>query len=166
MKKFIIIAGLICSLALGVYAANQSISIASGVMTNFPINSGSVKITQILISSPGTNYSTNIQFIDTYTNWLLYTNAAYSNTLTYATNYTLSWTNYYGVVNSWTNYTLVDLTNNLVPASTNIFPIRITTSIPTNSSLKFDSVNYYFQSGLWITNSGPGSINATITYQQ
>ena len=165
MKKLFLTLGLSALVSYGAFAASQTVSIASGVMTNFPIQSGSVKITQILMSSATTNYSTSIQFVDTYTNWLVYTNAAYSNILSYATNYTLNWTNYYGAVNSWTNLTLVDLTNS-VAGTTNNFPTRILTSIGTNSSLKFDNVNYYFQNGLWITNSGPGAVSFTITYQQ
>jgi hypothetical protein len=167
MKKILSSILMLGALVVNTFAASQSITIPSGTMTNFPINGGSVKVTQIITTAAGTNYSTNIVFVDTPTNWLVFTNAAYSNTLSYATNYVITYTNYYGRTNNLTNIMLVDLTNNLVAATTNFFPQRVILSIPSNvASVKYDQVNYYFNEGLWVTNSGPGAVSVTITYQQ
>lgn len=166
MKKLSLGLILIGALVSNTFAATQAITVPSGTMTNFPISYGSVKIQQIIVTTPGTNYTTNYEFIDTPTNWLVFTNSAYSNILSYATNYVTTWTNYYGKVNSDTNIDLVDITN-AVAASTNYYPVRIIGSVPTNNATAvLSGVNYYFVSGLWVTNSGPGAATFTITYQQ
>lgn len=167
MKKLLLSSLLFGALATGAFAASQAITVPSGTMTNFPINLGSVKLTQIIASCPGTNYTTNVVFVDTPNNSLLYTNAAYSNTLSYATNYVITYTNYYGRTNNLTNLVLVDVTNNLVAATTNNYPQRLIFALAgSNTSVRFDQVNYYFVEGLWVTNSGPGAVTLTITYQQ
>lgn len=149
-----------------VKAATTSLTIAAGVMTNLiTLNNGSVKVTQFVLTSTGTNIS-SIQAIDTYTNWLKYTNSAYTNILTYGTNLVVTWTNYYGATNTVTNSgSLVDITNS-VAGTTNTFPVRVILATPTNSSTRIDNVNYYFNDGIWITNTGSGNANVTITYQQ
>ena len=166
--KPVVIAGLLL-VSPRLFAASATVSVAGGVMTNFSLLVGNspVKVTQVIITSAGTNQA-SVNMIDTYTNWLVYTNAAYSNTLTYVTNFVSVWTNYYGVTNTVTNSaSLIDVTNNLVAGTTNIFPVRMSISTPTNSSTKFDNVNYYFQNGVWVSNVlAGGTCSVTITYQQ
>lgn len=164
MKK-LILSLLLAVSCFQLTAATTSLTIASGVMTNIPlILQGNVKLTQIALASTGTNV-VSVQFIDTYTNALSYTNAGYTNILSYATNYISTWTNYYGATNSWTNISLVDITNN-VAGTTNLFPVRIIMATPTNTTTRIDSVPYFFTSGVWVTNTGTGNANLTVTYQQ
>jgi hypothetical protein len=166
MKKYI----LYCLTALSLVSASKavtiSVTVAPGVMTNFPtLVAAPVKVTQVVITSAGTNIAQG-QLIDTPTNQFFYTNAAYSNILTYATNYVSTWTNYYGATNVVTNTSsLVDVTNS-VAGTTNTYPVRIVLSTPTNTSTRIDNVSYYFQNGIWATNTGTGSATFTITYQQ
>jgi len=124
-----------------------------------------LKVTQVILTA-STATNTSVQLWDTYTNQTLFTNAAYSNILTYVTNYVSVWTNYYGVTNTVTNKaSLVDITN-LVAGTTNSFNQVMVLSAPSNTTIKVDQVNYYFQNGIWITNTSSGNAVVTITYQQ
>jgi hypothetical protein len=171
--KIIAIAVCVATLVLSptLYGFTTSMLINPGVMTNFPtipftVN-GPVKVTQIIISSSSTNVS-NLEFVDTPTNTLTWTNAAYSNILSYATNVVTNYVNYYGRTNSYTNLSLVDVTNS-VPAVTNNYNVALHPIITTNATATFQNVNYYFVNGLWITNvaaPGSGPSTVTITYQQ
>lgn len=164
-SALVVAASLILSSRKG-EAASTSVTIPSGTMTNLiTLNNGSVKVTQIVLTSITTN-AVNCYFIDTYTNWLAYTNAGYTNILTYVTNYVSVWTNYYGRTNTVTNSaSLIDVayTN---AGTTNAFPIRMILSTPTNTSVRVDNVNYYFNDGIWVSNSASGNAQVTITYQQ
>lgn len=146
-------------------ATTYSVLIPAATATNLTLVPGAAKITQIIASCQGTNLST-FYIYDSPSNSFLYTNSAYSNILSYATNYVNTYTNYYGVTNITTNLNLVDITNS-VAATTNTFPLRISASIPSNSvATIFSGVNYYFTSGAWATNSGSGAVTLTVTYQQ
>lgn len=163
-NKFISVLALF-GLTLSLQAATISQTIATGVMTNIiGMAGGPVKVTQIIISSPSNNIA-SVQLIDTWTNQLNYTNLAYTNILTYATNYVSTWTNYYLATNSVTNLSLVDVTNS-VASTTNAYPIRMTLVAQTNSVVRVDNANYYFANGLWLTNTGPGNVTVTLTFQQ
>jgi hypothetical protein len=168
--KSLLIAGLF---SLGVYdasALSTSLTLANGAFTNFPyLNQGGAKLTQIIVSSSTTNV-VKLSFVDTATNSLTYTIPAFTNVLTYATNVSKVYTNYYNVVttNIWTN-ALVDLSNYVASVTvTNNMPLNI--QINTNTTSKFDAVNYYFLQGVWVTNgtgtSAAGPAIVTITYQQ
>lgn len=150
----------------GAQAATTSVTIPPGVMTNFTLLSqGSLKVTQVILTA-STATNTTVQLWDTYTNQTLFTNAAYSNILTYVTNYVSTWTNYYGVTNKVTNTaSLVDITN-LVAGTTNSFNQAMVLSAVASTSIRVDAANYYFQNGLWITNTSSGNAVVTITYQQ
>lgn len=145
-------------------ASTFAVTVASGVMTNLIPTTGSVKISQIVATCAGTNFST-FQIYDTSFTNTMYTNTAYTNISSYGTNYVTTWTNYYGVTNSFTNFALIDITNS-VAATTNAYPLRIASSVPSNSTVKFDQVNYYFVNGAWVTNLGAGNVTFTITYTQ
>lgn len=159
-----VLIGLLLIAAVSVKASTVALTVASGVMTNIIPNFGSAKITQIIAATTGTNTAT-INLYDTFTNTTVYTNVAYSNILSYGTNYVSTWTNYYGVTNSVTNISLYDVTNS-VAATTNSWPLRIAGAIPSNSVVRFDNVNYYFVNSAWVTNSGSGSVTLTVTFQQ
>lgn len=171
MKKNIvnkIIVGVAALFAtLNIHAASVSLSLTAGTMTNFALllSNAPVKVTAITLTSATTNVVNNIQFVDTPTNTLVYTNLAYSNLLSYATNYVSTWTNYYGRTNSITNLSLVDVTNS-VAGATNNYPVRFIGSVPTNSTVTAQPLSAFFQNGLWVTNGGSGTAGITIQYQQ
>jgi hypothetical protein len=123
----------------------------------------SVQVSQIVIAANSTNASALL--IDSPTNSLTYINAAYSNTVSYATNYVSTSTNYYGVATSLTNIALVDVSNTLVPATTNNYPVRLGVATIAGTSAKYDGVNYYFNNGLWATNTSSGIATITVTYK-
>lgn len=166
MKKLISVIGALVIAAGSVHAATVSKTIAAGVFTNLltASPSGSLKVTQFVLTATATNNAA-FSAVDTYTNNLTYTNPAYVVYSSYQTNYITTYTNYYGVTNSFTNVAMVDyyVTNSAV---TNAYPIRFTATAITNTTSIFDGVNYYFQNGLWVTNTGNGPLTLTITYQQ
>jgi hypothetical protein len=148
-------------------AATISVTVAPGTMTNLLGSlSGPVKVTQVQLTAGGTTV-TNVLVYDTPTNVTSFVQAAYTNSIVYGTNQITSWTNYWGNVNSTTNVALVIVTNNVVASVTNSYPLRLNLSALANTTTKFDSVNYYFLSGIWATNAvGDGSATFNITYQQ
>jgi len=159
-------------LSLGVISGAKGLSTSlvlnPGQFTNFVNYTGTgrlvgpIKVSQVLISSSTTNIA-NVGFVDTPTNALTNVVGASTWYTQYATNLISSWTNYYGVVNTVTNYTLVTATNTFNGA-TNNYNIPFQVSIPTNSVSKFDQATYTFGYGLWATNAvAPGSGPATIT---
>lgn len=123
----------------------------------------SVQVSQILLTaSNGTN--TSLLVLDAPTNSLTYVNPAYSNTVSYATNYVTSWTNYYGVVSSTTNTALIDVANQAVASTTNSYPY-ISIAASAGTTVNYSGVNYYFNRGIWATNNSGGVATVTITYK-
>lgn len=161
--KSLLVAGLV-SFAGYVNASTVSVTVTNGAMTNLIPVAGSVKISQIVASCSGTNFAT-FQIYDTSGTNTIYTNSAYTNTISYATNYVTVYTNYYNVSNSFTNIALIDLSVSNA-ATTNFYPLRIASAIPSNSVVKFDTVNYNFVNGAWVTNLGQGTVILTVTYTQ
>lgn len=167
MNKLILTIALLIGVATYSEAATITTQVQTGSMTNvLNIINGTVKITQIVVSSATavTNVS-NLQFIDTFTNSFVYTNAAFTNTFEYATNLITVWTNYTGTLNYMTNLATVIGTNS-TGGSTNVFPVRLIGTATTNTATIYGGVNYYFNNGLWVTNGGGAVANVTITYQQ
>ena len=169
MKR--ILSALFLSGLLSIQAATVSFTVTNGGFTNSSLMlGGPVKVTQIIVASSTTNQIASLQFIDTPTNSLTYTNAAYTNITSGLTNIITLWTNYMGVTNTFTNISLIETTNT-VAANTNSYPVRIAVNIGTNSTLKMDQVNYYFAQGFWVTNSAAvasnsGPATVTVTFQQ
>lgn len=168
MKKILLTLGLAFGIVTSASAFTASMTLTNGQWTNFSgINPGPVTITQIIMQY--TNVAA-LQLYDSPNGQMSFTNLAYTNTLTYATNVTNANTNYYGVTNYFTNVVLIDNTNNANPATTNNFPLRMQLSV-TNGTVIADHVNYYFLNGLWITNTSTGAANiagptVTVTYTQ
>ena len=165
--KHLFLASLV-GIALSVSAApgTKTTTIPAGGFTNLLTlgNSGNANITQVILSSPTTN-ATRIRIVDAPTNTFTYTNAAYIQVQTYATNVITSYTNYFGVVNSFTNLGIIDVTNT-VAASTNNYPVRFVAISPTNTSSIFQGI-YSFNNGVWATNESlGGSVTVTVTYEQ
>lgn len=164
MKKLLVSIGFAIGLTFSSYAASTSLSCSNTIFTNFSFLSQSpVKVLNVTITTPAATAG-RFTFYDTPTNATFYTNAAYSNILSYATNYIAVWTNYYGATNYWTNKSLIDVTN-LVAGSTNNYNPEIDVYVPTNSSIQIPNVNALFSLGCWVTNTGTGTGVPTITVQ-
>lgn len=159
---------ILISLVLGVSIITASaLSVTTVVQPNTMTNlltgfNQPFKLTQVIITANTNNAS--VLMVDSITNALTYTNAAYTNILSYATNYIATWTNFYGTTNSTTNIALIDITNS-VAATTNSYPVRLGIAAVANASAKFDQVNYYFNNGIWATNTSSGIATITITGQ-
>lgn len=150
---------------VGASALTTSITVLPGTYTNaLTLINGSARVSQVIVSST-TSTNTSVLLIDAPTNQLTYIVPAYTNRVSYATNYITSWTNYYQVAQSDTNIALIDVTN-LVQSTTNTWPQRMGLASLGGSATAFTGVNYYFNNGIWITNTGSGTANVTITYQQ
>lgn len=167
MKKYILgfVASIILAFSPQAQAANFATNITAGTFTNLALLiNGSAKVTQFIITSTGTNYGT-LSIYDSPTNSVLYTNAAYTNILTYVTNYVSVWTNYYGRTNTVTNSaSLVDVTNS-VAGTTNTYPLRVVESVGTNVSATVNG-SFLFQNGISVSNGSGSTLTISATYQQ
>lgn len=164
MKKLITALSVI-GLAAASYAASVTVTIPANTITNvLTANNGNVKVTQFVLAAT-TSTNTAVSVYDSTSSTLTYVNPAYTNIVSYATNQTILWTNYFGVVNGWTNVMLVDVPN-VVAASTNSYPVRFGAAATGGTSFRADQVNYYFYNGIWATNTSSGTAQLTITYTQ
>jgi hypothetical protein len=167
MKKLFYSIALVASLALFSSqgkAATTNFTLVVAGYTNLFI--GSATVTQIILSPAVASTAASAKIIDAnqVTNQF-YTNAAYIQTYSYVTNYTTNWTDYFGNTDSWTNRALVTITNT-APATTNMWPVRLALVTATNGTTTLGGVNYYFNRGFAVTNTGPAALNISVTYQQ
>lgn len=145
----------------------QAVSISAAVAANSFTNvlalmpNGLAKITSITATANGASAQV-VTLYDSATGFQGYSNLAYITTTSYLTNTYVPFTNYFGHTNGWiTNIMLVDLTNT-VAAVSNPYPIRAVVNIPASSSVTLAPVNYQFDNGLWITNSGASSVTFNV----
>lgn len=133
----------------------------TNLLGNFP---DSLFVRQVVIAANGTNAAALL--FDVSTNSLIVINPAYTNNISYATNWNTTWTDFYGVTrtNPVPIVALIDLTNNVVPLSTNTAPIRLGVAAAAGTSARYDQVNYYFNNGIWATNTSSGIATITIVY--
>lgn len=173
IKKFLLTVGLSVALVAPTKAVTTATSVFSGaVFTNFPGLPNTAlpfQVTGIIVATSSTNPQT-LWFYDIPTNVVTNVVAAYTNTVSYLTNYSFVVTNYYGNVTTNTNYVLFDNTNNAVAAVTNTISPKIIITCPANSSYATPGGSiYYFYSGMWVSNAnatGAGNVAAvTITYK-
>ncbi len=150
--------------AVAVYGTTFTVTVLPGTATN--LYTGPCLVKQVVLSSIDTTNSTAYLFDSTaYTN-LAYVLPAYSNTVSYATNYINTWTNYWGAVTITTNLALIDATNTLVAASTNAYPIKFSGSVTAGTSYKVDQVYVPYIMGLQATNPATsGKVVFTVTIQ-
>lgn len=159
MKKLILIAACALSLVSGVLADSQSFVIGPNTQTNiFP---QSLKLLSLNVLS--TN-ATAISIYDAPGNTITNNVGAYSNLVVYATNVTVSYTNFFGASNGYimTN-ALVTLTNS-VAAHTITYPLVFSQSFPSNTTINIPNLNAAFQMGVLVTNSSANTITITPTY--
>ncbi len=179
MKKFVLSSLIGFALSVSTFAASFSVTVIPGTCTNIwspSFNQGSLLVKQFIITSVTATNST-LAIYDMPTNNLQFTNAAYTNTVSYATNGVIVWTNFYGVVQSnnyeggtlLTNWWLVDITNNVVGPTTNNYPIRVYAAAGANNTTIYGPTSgnqngFYFLKGIWATNTGSGTCSLTIIY--
>ena len=162
------------------FGASATMTLTTGQFTNFTgLNLGNAKVTSIIFTAT-TATNASIQAYDTPTNTTVYTNSAYTNVLSYATNSTLGvyfdtngnigsrsvYTNYYGVVYTNTNNIILVDTANTVASVTNNYPLRFAITAAASTTVIATPVAYQFNSGIWITNNGTGTAQITISYTQ
>ncbi len=169
MKKLIILTSLL--LAIGINQSKAAIAsqvVLAQTMTNIPtaLPGNSLKISQLIVTPPAAAAGTNsFQLYDTPTNTTVYAVGPYTNILFYATNLIVSWTNYYGRTNSWTNLSLVDYTNS-VALQTNNYPLMLQALLPTNTTVTYPNLGITCIYGAWVTNTGTLPITINMTYTQ
>lgn len=166
MKKILVILFALL-LTLSIKAAlSTTVVVPANTMTNLVNLSGSghVIVTAYVVTSTNATAVT-ASLMDTPTNVLAYVVPAYTNITSYATNWVQTWTNYYGATNSWTNYSLIDITNS-VAQSTNNYPVRIALTAAANTSAVLNPTYTVFDSGVWVTNSSAAAATVTIQYRQ
>ncbi len=165
MKKLIISVVVAAAIGLGsIHAATVTTVLLTGQFTNlltgFP---GSTYIKSYTISA-ATNSAT-VYVYDTPTNKFAYTNGAYTyRQISVTNNYITSWTNYYGVAQSYTNIAL--FSTNLVTsaATTNSYPIRAVLGAASGTTVQYPNQQQVYNYGIWATNAGSGIATITITY--
>jgi hypothetical protein len=175
MKKLLLICLIAASLSAQA-AQTFTFVINAGTSTNlFPSFNNPVKVTQAAISS-GASSQGNATIYDAPTNtpiWAwqagvplwAYTNAQFTNVISYATNYYVYYTNFYGVTGySYTNKALIDVTN-LVAQSTNYYNAWLYLAAGTNNTVTYVNLSAVYANGIWATNSGTGPATVTLTIQ-
>ena len=160
LKKFVAASTIGLAALVSAHADTLSVTVAG---TNY----------QQVLSAPAiiTGYSltatTNatVGLIDSPTNLPTYSVPGYTNTVSYATNRIVSWTNYFGNVNSWTNIVLVDLSN-AVPATTASYPRKATVGALAGTTTTVAPTYMVVDNGLWVTNYSTNTAVLTIQYRQ
>jgi len=165
MKKYIISALLGVSFAASAVTVSTTLApLQSYNLLTLSPNVGSFLVKQIgITATTGTNAI--VALIDAPSTNLSYINPAYTNRISYGTNWNTTWTNFYGVVQ--TNYSpiiaQIDVTNT-VAASTNNYTTRLIAGAAANSTAVFQGVNYYFDQGVLVTNTSSGNATIVVTY--
>ena len=161
MKRILSLIALV-ALTFNIQAVSVTATVAGNGKTNILalMPSGTAKVTSVTLGNLGAAVQT-LSFYDSPDGVYFYTNAAYITTTSYATNTYVLYTNYFGMTNSFTNTFLMDVTNT-VAASTNLWPIRAVTVLPASATTTMYPVNYLFDYGMWVTNSGANAVTITI----
>lgn len=151
-------------LSVNAFAASSTVTIATGGMSNLmPSFQASAIIQSVIITAPANN-TASVTFVDTPTNKLFFTNAAYIGVGSYVSNYWNCWTNFLGRTNCMTNAAIIDYTNTVAAAQVS-YPSPIVATAPTNGSFAAVGTSFLFNNGIWVTNTGSGNATVTITYQ-
>lgn len=151
--------------AFSSYAATITVEVPSNTTSNLLTSfSPGCKITAVQITSPA-NAIARVALVDTPNGDTTYTNAAYVSTTKYATNQVVSWVNYFGATNSYTNISLVSMTVTNSAASFS-YPVLCTLSAGTNATTSLTGVNFQAFRGVYAVTDTNGSAMVTITYTQ
>ena len=165
MKK-LLVSTLLGLVAFASTAATVTVNVPANTMSNLMVSTTfPIKITGVIVTAT-TATNTSINLMDVSSSSLRRINPAYTNTISYATNLISLWTNYYGVTFTFTNVALVRVTNNAVAAVTNTVAPTVTLSSAASASTEVNGVSYYFNYGLWATNTTTAPAAVTITYSR
>jgi hypothetical protein len=168
MKKYIVSLLALAATTVVVNASSFSLTSAANTLTNVlgTVVSGPVKILQVSVTT-GAQGLTNAPFYDMVTNSQVniftYTNAAYTNQVSYPTNLVWTYTDFWTHVTSLTNLVLVDIVSTNA-ATTNFYPVRLALSAAAGTTYTV-SGNFYFMNGMWFTNTSQGTVTLTVLYQ-
>lgn len=163
MKKYIL-SLLLTALSLPLFAAPQTVTVNVGSGQYSNILAASATVIQVTITAT-TATNTSVKLIDSPINALTYTNAAYTSTLSYATNVVSTYTNFFGTTTSITNFALVDATYSIAAAVLNC-PVVLQYGAIASTSAQATGVKYNFLQGIWATNTSSGSAAITIVYEK
>jgi hypothetical protein len=154
-------------IAASTYGATVSYTITNAAAVNvLALNqSGFSRVTSIAIANTNAAGAVTLSLYDSPNATFAITNQAYTNIISYATNYVVFYTNYFGRTNGWTNTMLVDITN-AVPATNYILQPKATFAAPALGTLVVNPVSYGFEYGIWVTNSSLSNAVITINYTQ
>lgn len=161
MKMKLLLAGglfLAGLITVGAFSSTTTLNPGSSTL----LVSNSCRVTQVIITA-NANTNASTLCIDAPTNGTLYIIPGFTNFVTYGTNMLNIYTNYFGVLttNIYTN-AIVDVGQTNIQ-TTNSYPVRVALGAAAGSSFKADNVNYYFQSGVMVTNNSPGFAPETVT---
>jgi hypothetical protein len=167
MKKLLLGLFGVAMVAGSVLGSSLNFTAAPNATTS--LLTGSAKVSQFILTSGATNANT-LSFFDTAGTNTVYTNASYVTVQTVQMQITNTYTNWFGVVTNQPPYpAIVDTLVTNAP-STNSFPLRLTAYVPTNGTITISGVNYYFTSGVLVTNvttaGTGGTANITLTFSQ
>jgi len=162
IRKYIVLALLGSSIAIS-NATTVALTVNPNSYTN--LITGSAIVKQVILTSQSTNSAFALLIDSANKTNLSYVTLPYTNILSYATNLPVTWVDFYGATNWVTNIALVDISNS-VAQTTNPYPIRLSVAAPANSSATFGPINYYFGSGVMVTNTSTNTISISLTYQQ
>lgn len=148
------------SLLLNVNAASSSTAIAAAGTNN--ILAGPVQAYQLMFAN-ASGSAVTVKLLDAPSTAQTYTAGAYTLiSRTGPTNVVTTFTNFFGVVQTYTNYAITTVTNS-VGASTNSFPVIGTFVIPANSTTFYTPESTLkINNGLLVTNQA--AITVTVDY--
>ena len=149
-------------LGLSLFANDISMVCPYNTYTNLLSTTTPLTVSAFTIAN-GTGTNTYVQFNDSSTTNLYYTNNAYS-VVTYATgSVTNIYTNYFGVLTTNT-YTALIGTSNYVASNNIPNNILLGVAVPANATTVINGLYRFFQ-GIQITN-GLGAVTVTATLKQ
>lgn len=158
MKKLFVYLVALVTLASSINAATSSTSISAAGTNN--ILAGPVRIYQLMFAN-GSGSAITVRLLDAPSTNQTYTAGAYSLiSRTGPTNVVTTFTNFFGVVQTATNYVITTTTNS-VSASTNSYPVIGTWVIPANSTVYYTPESMLrINNGLLVTNQAAIAITS------
>lgn len=150
------------ALVSGIRAATVTYVLNPTVTTN--TLAGPLLIKKVIVVAGSSNAT--VTCIDAPAYVPFYTNASYTSITQYGTNLVTSYTNFFGAVNTLTNFQLANITNTTA-ASTNNFPTRFTAAALAGATTVIDDTHFFLLNGLYLTNNAvTGTATITIEYQK
>lgn len=155
--KLAIVCAVAAMITLSVFAATVTKSVSGSAVQHL---AGGATVSDIVVTTPANNAAT-IVFFDAPTTATTYTNQEYTTRSVSSGLVTNTYVNYIGATNTviYTALTQTTVTN---AASTNLWPIMLSVTVPTNTTTTL-SGDWKFVSGITSTNSGAATVSITYT---